>query len=480
MIGKLFSLYSPRYPEAIVYMLQSTEYHAAPYLAWYWQTSDFARVATRRTLAHTKAARLMLLALRTGMLLQLLAGAGLLVLGVTKHLEAGWQFGLALILSYPIVWAHVALLPLVLGRMLLVAPKHRRAIRESETVFEGHPGAIIAIAGSYGKTSMKELLATVLGRGKKVAATPANKNVAISHAYFARTLGSDEDIVIIEYGEGEPGDVPRFAKVTHPTHAIITGIAPAHLDRYKTLDRAAQDIFAVADYVEAAHVYVNQESSLAVPYTEGHKYQLYDAHGALGWRVSNVHVGLDGTKFTLKKGSRSIALHSGLLGRHQIGPLSVAAALGAEFGMTDEQIKDGIAKTMPYEHRMQSYNLGGAWVIDDTYNGNLEGIRAGTALLKELPATRKLYVTPGLVDQGKESDRIHQEVGRLIAAANPDVVVLMQNSATAAIRAGLEEAGFAKVIRVEKDPLNFYTNLQSFVAAGDLVMMQNDWTDNYA
>jgi UDP-N-acetylmuramoyl-tripeptide--D-alanyl-D-alanine ligase len=480
MIRGLLSLYWWRYPEALVYMLQSNEYHASPYLKWYWQTQDFTKVTYRRTLDKTKAARLLLLALRAGMLLQLALGLLLIALWKWNDLEGGWQFGLALVLAYPLVWAHLVVVPLELGRLFIIKPRHRKAIHRSEKVFKKHQGVILAIAGSYGKTSMKELLLTVLGSDKKVAATPANKNVAISHAHFAHTLSGDEDVVIIEYGEGAPGDVTKFARVTHPTHAVITGIAPAHLDQYKTLERAAQDIFSVTEFVPAEQVYVNSESQAAIPYAKDKSYHLYGQQGVQGWQVGDVLVSLEGISFTMTNGKRKLKLRSGLLGRHNIGPLSLAAALAAEFGLKDRQIEEGVSRTRPFEHRMQPYNLGGAWIIDDTYNGNIEGIRAGTALLKELPAGRKVYITPGLVDQGREANRVHQEMGWLIADADPDVVVLMENSATPAIVGGLRDAGYNREIIIEDDPLGFYVNLQAFVAAGDLVLMQNDWTDNYS
>lgn len=480
MIRNLLSLYWWRYPSALVYMLQSTEYQAKPYLVWYWQTTNFSKVTYRRELERTRAAKMLLWALRLGMLLEIAVGILLIALWHWRDFAGGWQFGLALILAYPIIWAHLAVLPLMLGRWLIVKPKQRRVIRHSEKIFSRHKGVILAIVGSYGKTSMKELLLTVLSAGKKVAATPANKNVAISHAYFARKLEGDEDVVIIEYGEGGPGDVERFARVTHPSHAIITGVAPAHLDHYKTVERAAEDIFSVTKFVKSKQVYVNGESPIVAKQIKGKRYEIYDQHGTLGWKVSAIDISLSGTSFTLTKGSRKLHLHSGLLGRHQIGPLTIAAALGAEFGLTDQEIKDGVAQTTPFEHRMQPYPLNGAWIIDDTYNGNIEGIRAGTALLKELPAKRKIYVTPGLVDQGKEANKIHEEMGGLIAAADPDIVVLMENSASTAILRGLRDAGYQKEVIIEDDPLGFYVNLQAFVAAGDIVLMQNDWTDNYA
>jgi UDP-N-acetylmuramoyl-tripeptide--D-alanyl-D-alanine ligase len=148
--------------------------------------------------------------------------------------------------------------------------------------------------------------------------------------------------------------------------------------------------------------------------------------------------------------------------------------------MTQEQIKAGLAKTKPFEHRMQPRKLaGGAWVIDDTYNGNIEGLRAGLELLKALPGTRKWYVTPGLVDQGPETVDVHRELGSLIAAAGPAVVVLMKNSVTNYIMDGLHDAMYTGEVRIENEPLKFYTNLESFLAAGDIALLQNDWTDNY-
>lgn len=479
MIPAIRSLYSWRYPEALVYMLQSTEYRVGPYLAWYWRTQNFQRVMHRRTLERTQAARLLLAALRVGVFTEIVAGLMLVGLWWFDGLTAGWQFGAALLLAYPVVWAHLAAIPLVVGRILIAWPKERRLVKHSETIFAKHKGIKIAVAGSYGKTSMKELLFTVLHEGKKVAATPANKNVSVSHAQFATNLSGDEDILVIEYGESVPGDVMRFARTTHPTHAVITGLAPAHLDKYKTLAAAGRDIFAVARYLRGRNVYVNTESTATQSFMET-SYHAYNAGGVGGWKVQKARLTVEGVSFELVKGKHKLKLRSGLLGRHQLGPLALAAAISIELGLTEAQVTAGIAKTLPFEHRMQPYRLGGAWIIDDTYNGNIEGVRAGLDLLAELPAKRKLYVTPGLVDQGRETKTVHREVGRLIAKARPDMVVLMENSAAPYIEEGLTAGAFNGELLVESDPLEFYTNLDQFVAAGDLVLMQNDWTDNYA
>lgn len=474
----IISLYIPSYPTVLVYMLQSTEYQIGSYLRWFWRTSDFRGVMRRRSLERTKAVRLLLLAAWFGIFLQIVLGMFFVWLGTARNVTGAWQFGLALILAYPVVWAHMITLPILAGRWLIVRPKERKLIRRSRDIFASHPGVKIAVAGSYGKTTMKELLGTVLSEGKNVAITPANKNVASSHAVFASKLTGKEDILVIEYGEGRPGDVLRFAETTKPNIGVITGIAPAHLDQYPSLEAAASDIFSLADYLRDAQVYVNADSTAAQPFIKK-THQTYTSKGVAGWKIRDVSVDFDGVSFSLVHGKKKLRLKSGLLGRHQVGPLAVVAVIADKLGLDAGDIETGVAKTQSFEHRMQPRHIRGAWVIDDTYNGNIDGIRVGLALLKELPAKRKVYVTPGLVDQGVETERVHMEMGRIIANVHPDRVVLMRNSVTAYIQKGLQQGDYRGDVQIEDDPLVYYTNLEHFIAAGDVVLMQNDWTDNY-
>lgn len=476
----LFEMYRPRFVTTLAYMLQSTEYLAWPYLRWFWRTQDFRLVIRRRDFVPTRPARALRALMAVGMFVQFSVGVSLLIQWLWQGYDGSWQWGVALLVSYPIVWSHLVTVPLIAGRWLIIEPRQRSMVRSAAKIFAAHAGIRVAVMGSYGKTSMKEILRTVLSEGKRVVATPANRNVAVSHARFAQSLDPDAEIVILEYGEGRPGDIARFAQLTAPTHAVVTGLAPAHLDRYHSLGRVAKDLFSISQFVEAKRLYVNRDGKDIGAYLSKGMAK-YGGSGGLGWKVTDVVIEPDasGMSFTISKGRRSISLRTKLVGRHMVGPVAFAAALGLSLGLSEEQVKAGVAKTEPFEHRMQPLHLGGALVIDDTYNGNLEGVRAGTALLAELPAERKWYVTPGLVDQGRDTAKIHHELGELVAAAVPDIVVLMDNSVRQYIEAGLTVGGFQGEVRVEADPLRFYTDLPLFVAAGDVVMMQNDWTDNY-
>jgi UDP-N-acetylmuramoyl-tripeptide--D-alanyl-D-alanine ligase len=477
MIDSIISLYSPKFATVIVYMLQATEYDPSAYLKWFWRSSNFNKIIYRKTLVMTRPAKLLLSAMRIGMLVQLVLAAVLIWKGDTEHNSLS-LLGVIVFVTIPILWAHLIVLPLLAGRYFINKPISKRHIKNSKQTFHAHSAVKIAVAGSYGKTTMKEILLTVLSEGKKIAATPANRNVSISHAQFAKTLKGDEEVLIIEYGEGEPGDVARFTEITKPDIGIITGLAPAHLDKYKNLQQAGEDIFSLASALSPENVFVNSESEAAEPFIKD-GYGKYGEHGALGWRVIDVKVNIDGLSFTMKKSNKVLKLKSRLLGRHLVGTLALVVALADKLGLNSRQIVAGISKVKPFEHRMQQYQLGGAWIIDDTYNGNIDGMKAGLELLKELTAKRKIYVTPGLVDQGVETKRVHQKLGEYIAAAKPEMVILIKHSVTPFIQKGLAEGNYKGELRIEEDPLDFYTNLEHFVAAGDLVVMQNDWPDNY-
>lgn len=478
MLNRVSSLYRWNFPKVIVYMLQATEYQPHDYWLWFWRTNDFGKVMHRRDLVLTKKARLLLAVMMLGMLLQYLGTAAWFGYGLGSGDPTGPTVAVMLFVLTPLIWAHLILLPLILGDILVKKPYVWWLVLRSRKIFSRHPAVKIAVAGSYGKTTMKEMLAKVLATAKTVGATPATKNVAISHAKFAKSLSGDEEILIIEFGEGQPGDIARFAKVVKPEAGIIAGLAPMHLDKYKTLERAGEDIFSLSQFVDPKMLFVNSDSPAAKTFIKP-GFQTYDHSQAAGWKITDVQNSLKGVAFTMIRGKESMKIKSPMLGEHQVGPLALVAALSIKFGLSKEQVEKAIAQLEPFEHRMELRQVGGANIIDDTYNGNIEGMEAGLRMLGDFKANRKIYVTPGLVDQGGQSKAIHERLGQAIAKAQPDVVVLMKHSVTRDITHGLSRGGFKGELKIEDDPLHFYQNLDQFIAGGDLVLMQNDWPDNY-
>lgn len=464
---RILSYFTPKTPWTFVYMLQQVEYNPSKFINWIFSLPNLGLVQKRGALKTTNRVKLMLI-IGYGVWLACILYSLLLAL-------KGSIGAIVVILIVPDATILSLYLSTAVLQSLVINPSQNRELSSAKSKMEQSKATRIAVLGSYGKTTMKELLVTVLSEGKKIKATPGNKNVVISHARWVNTkIDGDEDVLVFEYGEAEPGDISKFASLSSPEIAVITGIAPAHMDGYPNLESITRDFAAIADTVKDENIFVKKAELL-----ESIKGNVYGVTGIGDWRVSDIKIDFAGTNFTLRNSVDSLQLHSGLLGVHQVGPISAAAVIAKKLGLTNKQIIDGMAKTQPYEHRMQPRQLHGAWILDDTYNGNIEGMKAGLELLSSLPGKRKVYVTPGLVDQGIETENIHKQLGRLIAHANPDKVVLMQNSVTSFIQVGLSIEKFTGEVTIENDPLEYYTNLEHFLAGGDVVMLQNDWPDSY-
>lgn len=476
MIRRFLSRLHPRYARSLVYMLQASEYDVREYFAWLSRVKDFRTVEQRKQLEFTKKARV-LLALGSVFWVFLLATAVGLALAVPW--PYGFLLGVPFALASPFILACSLAVFVALGRALIQKPIENRMARETAQRLAGHRALKIAIAGSFGKTSMREILKTVLAEGKKVAAPPHSYNTPAGIAAFAKTLEGDEEVLIFELGEYYPGDVKRLAEIVQPTLGIITGVNEAHLQKFKSLEKTAQTIFELADFLGDKPVYINGESELAQEHARpGHI--VYSRGGVGGWQVSNARSDLSGTVFTLTRGDETLQLSSKLLGLHQVGPLAAAAVVALELGLTAEQIQAGIAKTAPFVHRLEPRtDSEGVTMLDDSYNGNPDGVRAVIAFLASLPG-RRIYVTPGLVEMGARSEQVHREIGRELAEAGIEKVVLIRNSVTPFIEQGLKERGYTGDVVFFEDGPSAFAALPQMTTKGDIVLLQNDWPDQYA
>lgn len=471
------SLFSPKFITAIVYMLQSTEYKVKPYLRWFWQTPDFSKVMYRRELDRTDKARSLLAIAWIIVFGQLVLAIWLFSVssGASRLAVLGW------IMLMPIITAHVILIPLIIGTAIVQRPREKKAIKQASAVFARFKGKKIVVLGSYGKTSTKELLASALSGKLDVAKTEENLNTKLALAGFANQLNGNEQVLIIELGEYSPGDIAEFARIVKPTHAVLTGLNSSHLDTLGTLDAAAENLLSIIDFVKPKQLFINEDSDKLGDYIKDLDYVGYGRKQVLGWKIEKPRTSLKGTGFTMIKGRSKMEISSGLLGLHNVPKLALSAALARSLGCTKKQTEQALKSTQPVDHRLQPHTVGGATILDDTYNGNIDGVIAATEFVKSLRIkfNRKIYVTPGLVEQGELTEENHILIGRAIAPVF-DEVVLINNSVTKFIEQGLDYGKFAGKLTVVDNPLGFYQQLDQQLAKGDLVLMQNDWTDNYS
>lgn len=476
MMKRFLSRYRPSYLRSLVYMLQASEYDIGEYLAWLRRVEDFSAVEKRKQLVKTPKARL-LLALAW---LTLIAWT-VAVMGYTNATgsDVPLVVGAAVVILSSFYLPYLILIPLLIIR-LIQWPIEYRLIGQAQKKLSALPALKIGIAGSFGKTTMREILKTILSEGKRVAAPPHSYNTPLGISAFAKTLKGDEEILIFELGEKRQGDVRELCAIVQPDMGVITGVNEAHLKTFKTLEQTAATIFELADYLGDKPTYVNGESELAQKHARaGHI--LYSRAGAGDAKVENSKTDLRGLSFTLATGSERLEFSSSLLGLHQVGPLAAAVDIATRLGLSPEQIKAGIAKTKPFDHRLApATDAAGVITLDDSYNGNPDGVKAVIDFLASLAGHRRWYVTPGLVEMGARTEEVHRDIGHWLAQAKIEKVVLVRNSATPFIKKGLEEAGYRGEVLWFDEALQAFAALPSLTVAGDVVLLQNDWPDQYA
>ncbi len=197
--------------------------------------------------------------------------------------------------------------------------------------------------------------------------------------------------------------------------------------------------------------------------------------------MSDAKTGLQGTSFTARSSQRTISAATQLLGLHHLGSMLVAIDLASRLGLTDEQIERGLATLQPVPHRREPRQRGpGVTFIDDSYNGNPDGVRVALEFLGSITSKqRTIYLTPGLVELGEESQKIHHQIGRDLATT-VDIVGLIRTSVTPWIAEGLKEANFSGDLKWFDSTDHALRSLPSLTKPGDVILLQNDWPDQYA
>jgi UDP-N-acetylmuramoyl-tripeptide--D-alanyl-D-alanine ligase len=368
---------------------------------------------------------------------------------------------------------------------------------------------IIAIAGSYGKTTMKQVLLEVLGVKFNVAATPSSINTPVGIArWIIRRFDSSLEIAIVEMGEHYCGDVKYLCKITPPDIAVVMGINEAHLERMKTLDNVENTIFEVVSFAKAgAEIYLNANDERVV---KNFKKYVWPDHKLAFYGQRNNESGIKNYEFNPERLGWDVEVEDlekvfiNLLGEYAIKNADAAIKIAQSLGMTKEEIKKGIANIKPIEHRLEPIKgAGGVLVIDDSYNGNPSGASEAIKVLSRFSNRRKVYITPGLVETGKAAPEVHREIGKQLAQV-ADVVILIRNSVTGFIEMGIQSAPSRAqprdLLNIENKEISrldalarngktqiiwFNTALEAHAALatilkpGDVILFQNDWGDQY-
>lgn len=394
------------------------------------------------------------------------------------------------ILRYSVMCVMPVLTPFLLYfSSLLIAPSEtiirKYKIKKATLKLKRSQVLKIGITGSFGKTSVKEILKCILSQKYRVLATPASYNTPIGIALAVKQLDSTHDVFIAEIGAKNKGDVREVAQMVSPMYGVLTGVNDQHLESFKTIDNIKETKYELFENLtEGGEGFFSADNDISLELAErfgGIKYiaGARDTGNNLVY-ATDIGVSAQGTSFTLNvKGEESVRCSTVLLGKHSIKNICLAAAVAYKIGMSPEEISLGINRIQSIGHRLEIMpNNKGIVIIDDSYNANIDGVNAAMEVL-ELFEGRKIILTPGLVELGKEENAANMKMGKILAK-HADYVIIIGRHNAEMLLAGLIEGGMKKENVKFASTLNKgNAELNEILKEGDVVLFENDLPDNY-
>lgn len=348
---------------------------------------------------------------------------------------------------------------------------------------------VIGITGSYGKTSVKNILAGILAQKYSVLMTPESYNTPMGVVKTIREkLKPYDEIFISEMGAYRLGEIKEICDIVNPKLSVITSIGAQHLDTFKTQENIIKtkgEIFenTVAGGTIFVNLYdenirnMNIKNNVEKIYFGKSESVSFDEKSYCF--AESFSVTGEGTKVKINSKEYGIFdVNTKLLGRHNIENIVLCVSIAIKLGLTPVQINRGLMDIEPVEHRL-SYkkNSAGYTIIDDAFNSNPVGSKNALEALKLFDGNKKIVMTPGMIGLGDKEAEYNEKFGEYMLGSC-DYVILVGDKQTKPIQKGLSNVNFPsdKIIVVGSTTEGFGV-ISKIVEAGDVVLIENDLPD---
>lgn len=334
----------------------------------------------------------------------------------------------------------------------------------------------IAVCGSNGKTTAKELIASVLKQRLNTLSSEASFNNDIGVPATLLKLSRAHGAAVLEAGTNHPGELRPLLEMIAPRFGVLTNIGREHLEFFGDLAGVAREEGQLAEVLpEAGKLFLNGDNDWAERVAARSRAEVVRL--GLGerndWRATGVRVYSETLSFRVEGPAAEWngEYRLNLLGRHQVANALFAVALGCELGVLPDAVAKGLAECQGAKMRLQASDLNGIRVVNDAYNANADSMAAALRTLMELPCKgRRVAVLGDMAELGSHACAAHREVGR--CAAELGVGQLFAVGKMAAATAGAaREAGLARVLEFT-DIESAAPAVKSFLRPGDLLLLK--------
>ena len=334
----------------------------------------------------------------------------------------------------------------------------------------------IAITGSFGKTSTKNILYQILAEEFDVCATPKSYNTPMG---ICKTILEDlketDEFFIVEMGAKHVGDIGFLAKYVGVDFGIMTPIGNCHLETFGSIENIEKTKYELCENTKDVVIFNGKSKSTKKLYKKyPQKKYLVCEEGSYAFAKDAVS-NSDGTEFVMMLDGKQFLCQTKLLGKANIDNIVVATAMAYLLGESLYNIQNAIKHIQPTPHRLELIKGQFVDVIDDSYNSNFEGFKQALEVLASFEG-KKVVVSPGIVELGKQQEKVNYDIGKEIAKV-ADIFVIMNQTNKKALNDGAKEGGLSEIYyantRSEQKEI-----LKKILQKGDVVLFENDFPDN--
>ncbi len=337
---------------------------------------------------------------------------------------------------------------------------------------------LVAITGSSGKTTTKEMVSTIAARTQNILKTEGNLNNQIGLPLTLLKLRKEHELVIVEMGTNSPGEIATLAAIAAPDVGLITNIGPAHLEGLGSLTAIREEKGSLFEVMTGRGTAILNHDDPAIGLLAGRwpgkriTFGLGPGADVTGRRIAPAAP--HGVRFDLFIDGIGIPVSLAAAGEHNVMNALAAAAASWALGFDRHEIATGLAAFLPIPGRSEIRELGnGAFLMIDTYNANPASVREAIKTLQGLRGSGGAVAILGdMLELGERSETLHQEIGMLLADAHIHDLFL-KGSLTKALAAGAMHGGFpAERITFFEDPEEVVSSLRSRLKKGDWVLIK--------
>ncbi|HEY7303679.1 MAG TPA: UDP-N-acetylmuramoyl-tripeptide--D-alanyl-D-alanine ligase [Bryobacteraceae bacterium] len=330
---------------------------------------------------------------------------------------------------------------------------------------------VVAVTGSAGKTSTKEIIAACLGVRFRTGKTTGNLNNHLGLPLTLLRLPEDAEVAVVEIGMNHSGEIRHLAAIAEPQIGVITNVGYAHVEFFDSIDGVAA---AKRELVEALPqngvAILNADDERVFRFREAHRGRsiTYGLCPHADIRAENLELHAGGAVFTVD----GVRFETALAGRHSISNILAGLAVATAFHVPLSELTPVVAGLLTGKMRGERYAWRGATVLDDSYNSNPEAARSMLDVLRDEPARRRIAVLGEMLELGHMAERLHRELGAYAAQSGVDVLVGVRGASRLMVeeaqKAGL--AGNAALFFEDPEPAGDF--LREFVRPGDAILFK--------